>query len=65
MALEADFDEEFLQRRLAQLAAAHPEHADLVRDLLMSLDYGRATVRNRTSMRNMVFALGSKACHAT
>lgn len=60
MSLGADFEEDFLQRRLNDLAATHPAHADLIRDLLGSLDYSRATLKDRGGMRNLVFTLDSK-----
>lgn len=55
-----DFEEDFLQRRLHDLAATHPAYADLIRDLLDALDYKKAVLKDRGGMRNLVFALGSK-----
>lgn len=55
-----DFEEDFLQRRLHDLAVTHPAHAALIRDLLDALDYNKAVLKDRGGMRNLVFTLGSK-----
>lgn len=56
----SDFEEDLLQRRLHDLAATYPAHAELVHDLLDSLDYSRAMIKERGGMRNLIFTLGSK-----